>query len=115
MSKFELQPLLDKLLARLACWKLKLFAAAGRVVRLNSVLTAFTTYWLSVQDMPAWVRRQIDKARRAWLWRGQEECHGGHCKVAWGRICRPKELGGLGILDLVRFGHALRLYTLAVA
>lgn len=86
-----------------------MLAAAGRLVLLNSVLSTFTVYWMSVHEMPMWVRRQIDKIRRAWLWKGQEFCHGGHCKVAWGRICRPRELGGLGILDLQRFGVALRL------
>jgi hypothetical protein len=59
--------------------------------------------------MPASVRKEIDHIRRAWLWRGEETCHGGHCKVAWSRICRPRELGGLGIVDLDRFGTALRL------
>lgn len=59
--------------------------------------------------MQAWARLEIDKLRRAWLWRGDEACHGGHCKVAWRRICRPKQLGGLGILDLWMFGAALRL------
>ena len=29
--------------------------------------------------------------------------------LAWLRVCRPPELGGLGILDLVRFGFALRM------
>ncbi|XP_073360030.1 uncharacterized protein [Aegilops tauschii subsp. strangulata] len=109
VRKAELQPLLDKILARLAAWKFKLFTAADRLVLLNSVISALVVYWLSVHQLPAWVRRQIDKIRRAWLWRGQESCPGGHCKVAWGRICRPKELGGLGIIDLDRFGIALRL------
>jgi len=31
------------------------------------------------------------------------------CRVAWEVVCRPKELGGLAIIDLRRFGLALRL------
>lgn len=70
LRKVDLQPLLDKLMARLACWKFKMFAAAGRLVLLNAVLSAFTIYSMSVHVLPTWVRRQIDKIRRAWLWRG---------------------------------------------
>jgi len=32
--------------------------------------------------------------------RGRKEAKGGHCLVAWTKVCLPKELGGLGISDL---------------
>ncbi|KAK1665688.1 hypothetical protein QYE76_053847 [Lolium multiflorum] len=110
LRKVDFQPpLLDRIASRLACWKAKLLSAAGRLVLLNAVLSALSVYWISVHAMSAWVRKEIDRIRRAWLWRGEETCHGGHCKVAWSWICRPRELGGLGIIDLDRFGTALRL------
>jgi hypothetical protein len=34
---------------------------------------------------------------------------GGHCLVAWGKVTRPKELGGLGISDLQKLNWALRV------
>lgn len=34
---------------------------------------------------------------------------GGRCKVAWEIVCRPRDLGGLGISDLRRTGIALRV------
>jgi len=43
------------------------------------------------------------------LCRGRKEANGGHCLVAWGKACRPKELGGLGIFDLKLVGWALRM------
>jgi hypothetical protein len=109
LRKVDFQPLLDRIASRLACCKAKLLSAAGRLVLLNAVLSALSVYWISVHAMPVWVRKEIDRIRRAWLWRGEETCHGGHCKVAWSRICRPRELGGLGIIDLDRFGTVLRL------
>ena len=51
----------------------------------------------------------IDKLRRNFLWSGAEKAKSGHCLLAWPRVCRPPELGGLGIPDLQRFGFALRM------
>jgi hypothetical protein len=49
------------------------------------------------------------KIRRNFLWTGLEDAHGGHCTVNWKRVQRPKSMGGLGILDLIKFNRALRL------
>jgi hypothetical protein len=51
----------------------------------------------------------IDKLRRAFVWAGTDSVTGGQCKVAWVKMCMPKELGGLGISDLRRDGVALRV------
>lgn len=48
--------------------------------------------------------------RRNFLWKGEEpekEC-GGHCLINWPTVCTPKDMGGLGILDLERLARALR-------
>jgi len=56
-----------------------------------------------------WAITQIDKRRQAFLWAGTNTVSGGKCKVAWPIVCRPTDLGGLGVLDLRFFGFALRL------
>jgi hypothetical protein len=65
-------------------------------------------------EIPKWVIKAIDKIRRAFLWKAQKEINrGGHCLVAWGRVQRPLDLGGLGILDRILdleiMGWALRM------
>jgi hypothetical protein len=109
LRRVDWQALIDKIASRLATWKGKMMSTAGRLALLNAVLSSIPVYWLSVHKLPVWVRKKIDSIRRAWLWHGEVTCNGGHCKVAWGRICRPLDLGGLGILDLDRFSTALRL------
>jgi hypothetical protein len=40
---------------------------------------------------------------------GRKEANGWHCLIAWPKVNRLKELGGLGILNLQRFSWALRV------
>ena len=53
--------------------------------------------------------KDIDKARRQFLWAHDEELSGGKCKVNWKMVCSPIQKGGLGIQNLQLFGSALRL------
>jgi hypothetical protein len=43
-------------------------------------------------DLPAWALKATDKIRRGFLWRGRRDVKGGHCHVAWGIVCRLREL-----------------------
>jgi hypothetical protein len=70
----------------------------------SSVLSSMPTYHLT-----AWARRKIDKIRGSFLWKGEENANDGHCLVNWPTATKPKDLGGLGVPDLDRFGRALCL------
>jgi hypothetical protein len=59
-------------------------------------------------EIPKWGLDAIDKICRGFLWRGQKEARG-HCLVAWGRVCRPLQLGGLGISSFPELCWALRM------
>jgi hypothetical protein len=60
-------------------------------------------------DLPQWLLDFIDKRICAFFWKGLESINGGQCLVAWERVCRPVEYGGLGILNLKLLGYALRI------
>lgn len=60
-------------------------------------------------EPPLSVIKQIDKMRRAFLWKGSQSVAGGNCLVAWSTVCRLLHLGGLGLHNLVMLGRALRI------
>ena len=82
---------------------------ASRVVQVQYVLTDMLIYLAMAIDLSPWAIEAIDKIRRRFMWRGHKEAKGGHCLIAWPKVCRAKELGGLGISDLKSLGIALRV------
>ena len=59
--------------------------------------------------LPPWALKAIDKCRCGFLWKGQKEVRGEHCLIAWPKVARPIELGGLGISSLQHLSWALNL------
>jgi hypothetical protein len=82
-------------------------AAIAQLV--NSVLTAVVTYHVTILPLPKWLINKIDKIRQNFFWKGEDgqRNKGRICLVKWSLLCKPKELGGLGIHDLNRFGRVL--------
>jgi hypothetical protein len=58
---------------------------------------------------PKWVLKAINKIIRAFLWKGRKDIKGGDYLVGWQRVCRPTDLGGLGILNLEVLSWALQM------
>ncbi|KAE8808080.1 hypothetical protein D1007_15508 [Hordeum vulgare] len=109
LTKLELDPLVSKFGNKAGGWKVRLMAKSGRLVLLKSGLSSLAIYMMTIHKLPAWVLKRLTQICRSWLWSGDMVCAGGNCRVAWNLICRPKYLGGLGALDLSKFGRALRL------
>uniref|UniRef100_A0A453JT76 Reverse transcriptase zinc-binding domain-containing protein n=1 Tax=Aegilops tauschii subsp. strangulata TaxID=200361 RepID=A0A453JT76_AEGTS len=109
LTRAEWQPIVDNVLNFLPGWQRGLITRAGRLVLVHDVVMARPTHHLLVADAPKWAVECVNKRCRAFFWEGTEQIHGGQCLVSWQKVCRPKELGGLGIMDLKRHGLALRL------
>lgn len=59
-----------KIEKKLAMWKSNTLSLGGRLILLNSVLTAMPLYLLAMYKASKYVIRKIDKVRSKFLWQG---------------------------------------------
>ena len=109
LHRSDEQPIIDAVSNRIPTWKGNLLNLAGRATLVSATLSAISVYISIVVCLSPCAIDCIDRSRRAFLWAGAQTVAGGKCKVAWRMVSIPKELGGLGIIDLRRLGVALRL------
>ncbi|XP_039122000.1 uncharacterized protein LOC120258608 [Dioscorea cayenensis subsp. rotundata] len=99
--------IITKISRRLASWKVRFLSLGGRLTLVNSVLSAIPTYWMPLFKVLCWVIKKINRIRRDFLWSGTDIDHPKCRLVGWKTLCRPREFGGWGILDLQCFNQAL--------
>ena len=85
---------------------------AGRLQLVNSVISSLPTYYMCSLKLPAAVVEIIDKLRRNCLWRGKDFRNKGYNLAAWDLVRRPKNKGGLGVINLSIQNDALLLKQL---
>ena len=100
------EPVINKLKTRLSVWKGRFLSMAGRTCVIKSVLNAIPLFYLSVFKAPKSIYKSIISIQRRFLWgRGKENRP--IVWVSWEDVCKPKEEGGLGIIDIRKFNYAL--------
>jgi hypothetical protein len=82
---------------------------AGRLQLINSVISSLSSYFMCTLKLPATVTEIIDKHRRNCLWRGKELSQKGYNLVAWDLVRKPKDKGGLRVINLSVQNDALLL------
>lgn len=100
-------PLVERLQSQLDNWKEGAVYFGVNLVMLNAVLSAIPTYWLSLYKLPVKVRKKWDSIRSNFLWNGPPSETKKYHLVIWDRVCKKKEFGGLGVLNLQDFNQAL--------
>ena len=58
-------------------------------------------------SLPASIIHQINKYLRSFFWRKYGQDQGGSPLIAWNKVCKPKDKGGLGIIDIALHNKTL--------
>lgn len=86
-----------------------LLSRGERLALVRQVLTAMPVHILLAMALSPPILKKANRFIRDFLWHGRKDARAGCCLVSWARVCRPLELGGLGIRDLHRTGISLRV------
>jgi len=109
LKKSDKQYLIDAVAAQIWGWKGNMLNEAGRTTLVKPTLSAIPMHLSIVVCLSSWTIEAIDRRRRAFLWSGRDTVAAGRCWVAWPTVCRPRELGGLGVADLRMIGIAFQV------
>ncbi|KAL5583298.1 hypothetical protein UlMin_015740 [Ulmus minor] len=99
-------PVIEKGSKRLDGWKKAFLSKGGRLTLIQSVLSSIPTYYMSLFKLPRVVAASLEKMMREFLW-DRDSTGKGRSLVRWKTVCKPKELGGLGIGNLILRNKAL--------
>ena len=85
---------------------------AGKVLLVKSMLASLTVYFMCCLDIPITIKHQIIKYLRHCLWRSPDMEDRRPALVAWKTVCRPKNQGGLGVMDIFTQNKTLLMKNL---
>ena len=73
----------------------------GKLSWLSATVTSLLTYAMCTLKFPPKLIEMLDKIRRSCLWTKKTE-QGDKCNslAAWDMVCKPKKLGGLGVINI---------------
>lgn len=92
------EKVLDNMERRSKHWTNRALNFAGRLVLTKAVLQAIPQYMLSILPAPKGIIDRMRSIQRSFLWSGNSEKQKWSL-VAWRKLCRPKNRGGLKLVD----------------
>jgi hypothetical protein len=98
LSAGDWQPLTAKVEKRAEPWMGKFMSFAARLTLINACLSSLPMHAMGVCLLGKGIHKQFDKHRSRFYWNANGRRNKYHW-VRWSAMCKPKTLGGLGIID----------------
>ncbi|XP_061359451.1 uncharacterized protein LOC133303550 [Gastrolobium bilobum] len=89
----------DRIRSKLDGWKSHCLSFAGRLTLVKSVIAAIPSLHMQNGLLPVMFCDEIEQIQRAFIWGDQDSRRRAHL-VAWDQMYKPKDRGGLGIINL---------------
>ncbi|XP_058071175.1 uncharacterized protein LOC131220234 [Magnolia sinica] len=108
VKKALFQPLIDRVVARVAGWKVRVLSRASQAILVQHVLGSIPMHSMAAAHLPTSVIGELEKHFAPFFWGwldGKQKFHW----TNWKAISIPKREGGLGIRKLKEVMQALRL------
>jgi hypothetical protein len=114
LRREDLQPVIDKILKRVASWKGKLLSHAAKLTLIKTCLASIPIYLLSFIKFPKWAIQILNSHFANCLWNDSEGNHKYHL-ANWETVSMAKEFGGMGVpsirdLNVCLLGSWLKRY-----
>jgi hypothetical protein len=115
LKREDLQPMVDKLVKRVAGWRRRLLAYSTRLVLIKTCLASILVYLLSFIKFPKCAIKLIESQMAHCLWNNTSKCHRYHL-ASWLHVSMKKEFEGLGVsnlreLNLCLLGSWIKRYS----
>ena len=98
-SVHDLIPVISKIDKRLS-GVARFMNHSGRLTYVNSVVASMPIFAMCSLKVHNTILDHVDKSSRNFLWYGNDINKKGKCLASWEMICKPKDQGGLGVLNL---------------
>jgi hypothetical protein len=108
LSIADVEPLVATVGKRAAPWQGRFMSLAARLILTDACLSSLPLHTMGLFMLADGTHAGFDKHRNRFFWEGQGNKRKYHL-VAWQEICKPKDQGGLGVMNTKLMNQALML------
>lgn len=98
----------EKLKNCLSKWKGNFLSFAGRITLTKATPNTIPVYYMQTNLLPTNTCERIDKISRDFIWGSTDDSKGTHL-IAWDKLCKPKNEGGVGLRKAKHMNYSLLL------